>query len=134
MVRLIQRMEKLVSPMDTTQWDAIQKDFLGKRDFHYYFEMRGLTTQVQLQSLDYLLEGNEEAGLKAVSSILDSLKNTHFPRYDGDLSRASGVMLWVGALVYDWCYPLLTEDQKEDFVREFCEGSDVIYHNALSTG
>lgn len=121
---ILQRMEKLVSPMDTTQWDAIQKDFLGKRDFHYYFEMRGLTTQVQLQSLDYLLEGNEEAGLKAVSSILDSLKNTHFPRYDGDLSRASGVMLWVGALVYDWCYPLLTEGQKEDFVREILRIAD----------
>lgn len=89
-----------------------------KRDFRYYFQMKGLTSKVQLLALDYLLNGNTESADQAVSSVLDSLKNTSYPK-KRDLSRANGVMLMVGAMVYDWCYDRLSDAQKQEFISNF---------------
>lgn len=90
----------------------------SQRDFRYYFEMRGLPSKVELLALDYLLEGNSNSAREAITMVLDSLRKTDFPT-SRDLSRASGVMLVAGAVVYDWCYDCLTVSEKEAFVMEF---------------
>ena len=75
------------------------------RGFRYYFEMRGVTSRVQVQALDYLVYGDKKQARRAITSMLDSLQHTNFGTKQ-DLSRASGVMLMCGAMVYDWCYDL----------------------------
>lgn len=88
------------------------------RGFRYYFKMRGLTSKVQLQALEYLTGGSREVAREAITSLLDSLKHTNFGRKN-DLSRASGVMLMTGAIVYDWCYDEFTPEEREAYIREF---------------
>ena len=86
--------------------------------FRYYYKMRGVTSRVQLQALDYLVNGDRRQARRAITSMLDTLKTTHFGT-QGDLSRASGAMLMLGAMVYDWCYDQLKDSEKQAYIKEF---------------
>lgn len=86
--------------------------------FRYYAQMRGVTSQVQLDALEYLTQGDEKMARRAITSMLDTLKRTNFGTKN-DLSRASGSMLMVGAIVYDWCYDKMTSDEREAYIKEF---------------
>lgn len=90
----------------------------AKDGFRYYAEMRGLTTRAQLQALDYLVSGDKKQARKAITEMLDSLQHTDFG-VKGDLSRASGSMLMVGAMVYDWCYDQMESSEKQAYIKEF---------------
>jgi heparin/heparan-sulfate lyase len=65
------------------------------------------------QALVYLVEGNEDKGRAAIEGAYTALKKT----------TSNGLRLmnevFLGACVYDWCYPLLTTTQKQDFIEEF---------------
>lgn len=80
--------------------------------------MRGITSEVQLQALDYLVNGKKEQARKAITAMLDTLKNTNFG-IEKDNSRASGAMLMVGAIVYDWCYDQMKKTEKEEYINSF---------------
>lgn len=88
------------------------------RGFRYYFEMRGVTSRVQVQALDYLVYGDKKQARAAITSMLDTLQRTDFGT-KGDLSRASGVMLMCGAMVYDWCYDQLKPAEKKAYIDSF---------------
>lgn len=98
----------------TPEEEAKEKD----RGFRYYFKMRGLTSRVQIQALDYLVDGDRTQARREIVSMLDSLKRTSFGTRQ-DLSRASGVMLMTGAMVYDWCYDQMTDAEKQAYIKEF---------------
>ena len=111
--KVIRYLKKAAVPR-TPEEDAKE----DKSGFRYYMQMRGLTSQAQLDALDYLVYDDRAAGRRAIEGMLDSLKRTNYGMKN-DMSRASGIMLMVGGIVYDWCYPLLTKDEKEAFCREF---------------
>lgn len=111
--KIIRKLEK-ISVDRTLEEEAKETD----RGFRYYFQMRGLTSAAQLDALDYLTNGNKKAARRAITSMLDSLQRTSFGTKK-DLSRASGVMLMVGAVVYDWCYDQMTDTEKQAYIKEF---------------
>ena len=111
--KIISKLKKASVPR-TPQEDAAEKD----RGFRYYAKMRGLTSKVQLQALEYLVNGDEAQAREAIVSMLDTLKKTNFGTKN-DLSRASGSMLLVGGMIYDWCYDLFTPEERQAYVNEF---------------
>ena len=111
--RLIRSLQKLAVPR-TPEEEAAE----DKSGFRYYMRMRGLTSQAQLDAIDFLVYDDREAGRRAIEGMLDSLKRTNYG-IANDMSRASGAMLMVGGLVYDWCYPMLTKEEKTAFCKEF---------------
>ena len=88
------------------------------RGFRYYFEMRGVTSRVQVQALDYLVHGDKKQARAAITAMLDTLQQTKLGT-KGDLSRASGVMLKCGAMVYDWCYDQMKPAEKKAYIDSF---------------
>lgn len=88
------------------------------RGFRYYFEMRGVTSRVQVQALEYLVSGDKKIARKAITAMLDTLQNVNYGT-KGDLSRASGVMLMCGAMVYDWCYDQMKPAEKKAYIDSF---------------
>lgn len=86
--------------------------------FRYYAENRGVTSRVQLEALDYLLNKKKIVARKAIVAMLDTLRNTNYGK-KGDLSRASGQMLMCGAMVYDWCYDQMKDSEKKAYINEF---------------
>ena len=111
--KIISKLKKASVPR-TPQEDAAEKD----RGFRYYAKMRGLTSKVQLQALEYLVNGDEAQAREAIVSMLDTLKKTNFGTKN-DLSRASGSMLLVGGMIYDWCYDRFTPEERQAYVNEF---------------
>ncbi len=98
----------------TAEEEAAEKD----RGFRYYAKMRGITSEVQLQALSYLVDGDAAAAREAITSMLDTLRTTNFGTKN-DLSRASGCMLMVGAMIYDWCYDQFTPQERQAYINEF---------------
>lgn len=88
------------------------------RGFRYYAKMRGVTSRAQLNALNYLVFRDKTEGRTAITEILDTLKRTNFPTKN-DLSRASGSMLMVGAIVYDWCYDIMKPEERQAYIKEF---------------
>lgn len=111
--KILKKLRKASVPR-TAEEEAKEKD----RGFRYYAKMRGVTSQVQLQALEYLVNGDESQARAAITSMLDTLKKTNFGRKN-DLSRASGAMMMVGGMVYDWCYDKMTAQEREEYVKEF---------------
>ena len=88
------------------------------RGFRYYAKMRGVTSKVQLQALEYLVNGDANQARCAIVSMLDTLKRTDFGTKN-DLSRASGSMMMIGGMVYDWCYDQMTDQERQEYINEF---------------
>ena len=110
---ILKKIKKAAKPR-TAEEEAAVTD----HGFRYYAQMRGVTSQSQLDALAYLTEHDTQAADRAITAMLDTLKRTNFGTKN-DLSRASGSMMMVGSIVYDWCYDRLSEKQKQEFVREF---------------
>ena len=111
--KILRQMEKMGEDRTPAE-EAKETD----RGFRYYAKMRGLTTRAQLQALNYLVYGTKSEARTAITTMLDSLKKTHFGTAS-DLSRASGSMLMVGAIVYDWCYDQMTSEERQGYIKEF---------------
>ena len=88
------------------------------RGFRYYYEMRGVTTRVQLQALVFFWEGNNPFSGRPITAMLDTLQRASFGTRS-DMSRASGAMLITGAMVYDWCYDQMKSSEKQAYIKEF---------------
>ncbi len=110
---IVSKMKKAAQPR-TAEEEAEATD----RGFRYYAQMRGVTTQSQLDALAYLVDGDASRADRAIAAMLDTLKATNFGTKN-DLSRASGSMLMTGAIVYDWCYDRMSEEQKQEYIKEF---------------
>ena len=70
---------------------------------------------IQIKALGYLLYGNEYYGYQAIyymKNYLDSLDIVQIY----DQTREYGAVMHTAAIVYDWCYPLLTDVDKEQLI------------------
>lgn len=111
--KILRKLSEAAVPR-TPEEDAAEKD----RGFRYYAKMRGITSKVQLQALEYLVNGDAVQARQAITSMLDTLKTTNFGTQN-DLSRASGCMLMVGGMIYDWCYDQFTPEERQAYIDEF---------------
>ncbi len=60
----------------------------------------------------YLMTGDQKVGRTAIRDGLSALERCN------DARTPDNAMHW-GACVYDWCYPLLSSDNKHNFIRQF---------------
>ncbi|MBE7027057.1 MAG: hypothetical protein E7410_05835 [Ruminococcaceae bacterium] len=67
---------------------------------------------IAAKALDYALYGNEENGKKAISAIKTYAESLNIESL-GDNCRHEGHVIRTMGQVYDWCYPLLTAEDKE---------------------
>lgn len=111
---------KILSLMNKIGLDRTPDEEAAEQDrgFRYYAKMRGVTMRAQLHALQYLVHKDKSEARTAITEMLDTLKKTNFPTKN-DLSRASGAMLMVGSIVYDWCYDQMTSDERQAYIKEF---------------
>lgn len=83
-----------------------------------YVDQKGVTVESELNAARYLTTKNPEIGRKAITDILEKMKASDWPDVQ-DIARAAGRLMVSGAVVYDWCYELITENEKQEFVTEF---------------
>lgn len=79
---------------------------------------------IQSNAIKFLLDNDIESGNRAIeyySSLFDTFKNLkNSINYDSyELANTSGSVMITGAMVYDWCYTLLSDTDKENFISLF---------------
>lgn len=80
---------------------------LGKSNFDYK-----VFNAIEAKAYDYALNGNAEHGKSAVSMIKNALDTADFVK-DQFAVRAYGRMIMTVGKVYDWCYDLISDDDKK---------------------
>ena len=73
---------------------------------------------VEVDALRYLLGRDAALGRRAAAAALGILERAAFNPKGQDITRPIGRMMCTGAMVYDWCYPVLTAAQKEAYVAQ----------------
>ncbi len=77
-----------------------------------------LLMTIEALAFSYIIEGNEENGRKALYLLKNMLST--FYMAPGVLYHNGTTNTYVAAVVYDWCYPLLTDDDKL-YIRYYVE-------------
>lgn len=89
---------------------------------HSVKKLDGILARTVVYALyaDSELSGADRAsyGKAAVSHMKDYLKTLRTPDDQADITRERGDVLLTAAVVYDWCYPELTQDDKKFFKSE----------------
>jgi heparin/heparan-sulfate lyase len=70
------------------------------------------TRLMAAKALVHLLNGDEAQGSEAIELLRKVLPNAEFDLQAQDVSRPIGALMLSAAMVYDWCYPLLTPADK----------------------
>ncbi len=75
---------------------------------------------IEAKAFDYALNGNEENAKQAISAIKNFADTCTYTGIH-DYTRPMGHILYTAAEVYDWCYPILTDEDKKEIVAK-CQG------------
>lgn len=73
---------------------------------------------VEAYAFDYVINGNVENGKRAVEAARNVVQTFKYNPKGADVVREKGSSIYLSALVYDWCYPLMSEEDKKLFVRK----------------
>ena len=73
----------------------------------------------EADAVRYLLTRDAAVARRAVSSALKLLTESKFDLSVQDITRPIGRLMVTGAIVYDWCYPVLSEQEKKAYLEQF---------------
>ncbi len=73
---------------------------------------------IQSRAFLYLVDNDRQMGVAAISGIKNYLNSCQYKSELLDASREIGFTLYTMALVYDWCYDLLSAEDKAFFIRQ----------------
>lgn len=94
-----------------TEFDGTMTPIAGSTSTYDSYKLE----LVQAKALKYALEKDEAVGKEAVSAMKNVIKTVKFEQIT-DNTRQMGHVLRIAGMVYDWCYPLLSTQDKEDIV------------------
>ena len=75
-----------------------------------------VTAYIEAKAFRYAMTGEMLYGYQAIYAIKNAILTLNVPRTVGDWCRAYGMVMYVAACVYDWCYDLLTDEDKTQLV------------------
>ena len=111
--------DKIKSNLEKPQNDSAYKSYLSYIEKEMTGEYAGSTfellTRIEAKAFRYLLTGEELYGYQAIYNVKNAILTAE--HIEIDPYRAYGLTMYVAACVYDWCYDLLTNLDKEQIVR-----------------
>ncbi len=72
--------------------------------------------KIEAKAFRYAMTGEEIYGYQAIYAIKNAMLTINLPHTVGEWARSYGQMLYVLACVYDWCYDLMSEEDKAQLV------------------
>lgn len=108
---------RLAADEHQAAWDKVAKS--ARKPFDFQFDPdkevahnAELETAVRRKAFYYLMTGDEKVGREAVALTTDYLSHVEFGNIL-DITREMGRAIYTASLVYDWCYDLLSQDDKD---------------------
>ena len=96
------------------QLNAATENFGGRNGLHNYD--KELLELIQIKALAYVVGGHELYGYQAIHYMKQYLRTLDIQYINTNMEREYGNTMFTAALVYDWCYDLLTEEDKKQFI------------------
>lgn len=112
--------ERLTHKENQKVWNEVQEIAKLRYPFEYQpdketFYIKELESAAQAKAFYFLMTDDEEIGREAVRLMSNYMTSLEFGNVKhGDITREIGRALYSAALVYDWCFSLLTEEEKTD--------------------
>ena len=104
------------------EYDASSKE---KDAYMHFLEMRSKNAHnysdkpielCAVKALGYKLCGDENYGYHAIFALKNFLLTLDVKSFPFDQYRAYGYVMFIAACVYDWCYELLTDEDKRQII------------------
>lgn len=111
-------------------WIKVKEAAVRKFPFSFslsqeIFHCAELEKAAETKAFYYLMTGDSLIGHEAVCLMMDYLSVLEFGNITyGDITRKIGGTIYTAALVYDWCYPLLTEDDRKTMYADMMKLAD----------
>jgi len=99
---------RIAHPVLKPVWDELQ--VLAKNN---------VQIRIEVDAARYLMTRDSKLGKRTLALALETLEKASFDPNIQDVTRPIGRMMVTGAVAYDWCYPLLTQGQKNAFQAQF---------------
>lgn len=111
-----ERIEYIKANLDSPEWKTAYNSIYesGTNDL----AKQGSGTLMARALLWALGDVDEDHALKTIQFAKNYFGTVTYPN-TGDITRVKGDDLVMGAIVYDWCYDLLTESDKRFFINSF---------------
>ncbi len=107
-----------------SSWLKIKEKALKKYPFHFSPLQEisfsdDLEKAVETKAFYYLMTNDKKIGKESIRLMMDYLSVLEYGNVTyGDITRKIGHSIYVSALVYDWCYDLLSESEKKQLYYE----------------
>ncbi|MGE8242666.1 MAG: hypothetical protein ACN6PD_08215, partial [Sphingobacterium sp.] len=117
--------ERLLSEENGSAWAKVKASALMPYTFptnehQEMFYNEGLEHVIEQKAFYYLMTQDERIGREAVDLVARYLSVLEFGNVThGDITRELGRAIYTGALVYDWCYPLMDAVVKSQMRKDF---------------
>lgn len=76
-----------------------------------------ILTDIQCMAFQSMINQDQDAGKRAIAAMGLFLDRVDFQLDFQDVTRQMGQTVYTAALVYDWCYSLLTDENKQHFIK-----------------
>lgn len=107
------KFESLIADSFTST--GLSTGFLVSENYDFNVENR-----IEAFAFDYVINGNTASGETAIDRMIEYLEKVKYASSTSLRYRFAGVAVFHAAEVYDWCYPLLSDSEKETIISK-CE-------------
>ncbi len=103
---------KRYTELSETEWDG---RFVGINSQGHNYEGQ-LAAVIEAKAFRYAMTGDESYGYDAVYAAKNAILTINVPHTVGDWCRRHSYLMYVVACAYDWCYDLMTEEDKSQII------------------
>lgn len=116
-----QSLQKVKAQLETGEnreaWERVKESALTPFVFKFNSDQEisydhRLELAAETKAFYYLMTGDEKIGREAIKLTTDYLSHVEFGNLL-DITREIGKAIYSASEVYDWCYPLLSKEEKE---------------------
>jgi hypothetical protein len=108
--RFFELLDQPTSTINNGKLGTATKNYNGRNGLHNY--RQDYLEFIQVKALGYLIDGHKLYGYQAIHCMKQYLRTLDIQYINTNMEREYGNTMFTAALVYDWCYDLLTADDK----------------------
>lgn len=108
--RYYELLDKDISTINNGKLEAPKENFDGRKGLHNY--RKDYLEFIQIKALGHLVEGHDLYGYQAVHCMKQYLRTLDIQYISSNMEREYGNVMFTAALVYDWCYDIMSAEDK----------------------
>ncbi len=115
--------QNLETEENRPHWEAVKLSALAPLEFKFNPDEEisfnaALEVGIQNKAFYYLMTGDKTIGMEALKLAVDYISHVEFGNIL-DITREMGRAIYITSCTYDWCFDLMTDEQRETILQHF---------------